>query len=314
MRDLQHRLAALGVGSIPATGAYDLSTAAAVRTFQTSRGLPASGVCDDATWEALVEAGWRLGDRPLYRGAPMLRGDDVADLQSRLGAIGFDPGWVDGIFGPQTERALVDFQRNYGLVADAICGPATVGALEKLGDRLRATSSIVDVRQRERFLCGSQSLAGHAIVVAHSGALDALATSVARAITAGGGRGLVLSHPVGSAIAASANDAGADACLAFTLAAAGSTCRVAYYRSPSGWESQGGRRLAEILRDGLATIVPCAQRAVVPASVPLLRETRMPAVVVELAAAHDVVARTGDLAAAIPGLLDRWIAGIAGAQ
>ena len=42
------------------------------------------------TWSALVEAGRRLGDRFLYRRTPMLRGDDVAELQQRLSALGFD--------------------------------------------------------------------------------------------------------------------------------------------------------------------------------------------------------------------------------
>ena len=44
----------------------------------------------------------------------MLRGDDVAELQQDLGALGFDAGRVDGIFGPRTKDALEQFQRNIG--------------------------------------------------------------------------------------------------------------------------------------------------------------------------------------------------------
>jgi hypothetical protein len=47
----------------------------------------------------------------------------VRKLQRALG-IG-----VDGVFGPQTQRALKRWQRAHGLVADGIAGPATRGAL-----------------------------------------------------------------------------------------------------------------------------------------------------------------------------------------
>jgi peptidoglycan hydrolase-like protein with peptidoglycan-binding domain len=67
---------------------------------------------------ALVEAGWRLGDRLLVLAAPQLRGDDIAELQDSLNQLGFDCGRPDGIFGPATMRALEDFQRNGGLTPD----------------------------------------------------------------------------------------------------------------------------------------------------------------------------------------------------
>ncbi len=86
----------------------------------------------------------------------MQRGDDVAELQRRLGLLGFDAGRVDGIFGPRTDRALTDFQRNGGLITDSICGPSTLAALARLGDvgGDRGTpggrASISAVRERER--------------------------------------------------------------------------------------------------------------------------------------------------------------------
>ena len=49
---------------------------------------------------ALIEAGWRLGDRLLVLAAPQLRGDDVTELQDALNQLGFDCGRPDGIFGP----------------------------------------------------------------------------------------------------------------------------------------------------------------------------------------------------------------------
>jgi peptidoglycan hydrolase-like protein with peptidoglycan-binding domain len=47
------------------------------------------------------------------------RGGDVARLQRKLG-VG-----ADGVFGPETERALKRWQRRHGLVADGIAGPLT---------------------------------------------------------------------------------------------------------------------------------------------------------------------------------------------
>ena len=73
-------------------GTFREGTRAAVEAFQYRRGLRVDGVCGRQTWSALVEAGRRLGDRFLYRRSPMLRGDDVAELQQRLSALGFDTG------------------------------------------------------------------------------------------------------------------------------------------------------------------------------------------------------------------------------
>ena len=78
-----------------------------IRSFQQSRGLTVTGVIDDVTARALEESRWKLGDRSLYlQPSPMMRGDDVATLQSRLTEMGFNCGRVDGIFGERTESAV----------------------------------------------------------------------------------------------------------------------------------------------------------------------------------------------------------------
>ena len=87
------------------------------------------------TWAALIEADFRLGDRMLYLRSPMTRGDDITDLQQRLGSLGFDAGYVDGIFGPDTESAVRNFQANQGLTPDGVVGPDTVMALGRLAGR-----------------------------------------------------------------------------------------------------------------------------------------------------------------------------------
>ena len=57
------------------------------------------------------------------------RGDEVATLQQALVDSGFDPGAVDGDFGPRTEAAVRALQAAVGLDVDGIVGPATWEAL-----------------------------------------------------------------------------------------------------------------------------------------------------------------------------------------
>ena len=56
-------------------------------------------------------------------------GPEVRQLQERLVELEFDPGEPDGIFGPDTEAAVEDFQECEGLLVDGIAGPQTFNAL-----------------------------------------------------------------------------------------------------------------------------------------------------------------------------------------
>ncbi|WP_027364035.1 peptidoglycan-binding protein [Desulfotruncus alcoholivorax] len=53
------------------------------------------------------------------------RGQDVANLQTYLNELGYNPGRVDGIFGPATEAAVKKYQAAHRLVVDGIVGPNT---------------------------------------------------------------------------------------------------------------------------------------------------------------------------------------------
>jgi g-D-glutamyl-meso-diaminopimelate peptidase len=59
------------------------------------------------------------------------RGPYVKLVQSLLARIGYDPGPVDGVFGPQTQRAVISFQRDNGLTPDGIVGPITWGYFQR---------------------------------------------------------------------------------------------------------------------------------------------------------------------------------------
>ena len=262
-------------------------------------------MCGSQTWHVLVEAGWRLGDRFLYLAEPMLRGDDVAELQQRLGGLGFDAGRVDAIFGGKTEKALRDFQRNAGLVVDGNCGPATIQALSRLGGRCGAPP-VAGVREWERLRSGAAAgLVGRRVAVAGETSAGALVTTVVRSLSRAGAIAIALQHPDESAQASEANATEADVFLGLTLTPA-SACAISYYARHDGWESPTGRHLAELLAQRLGT--DRASATVAGMATPALRETRMPAVICELGPAGEVVTRSSAVADAVLEALASWVA------
>lgn len=309
VRDVQRRLIGLhhDIGGDEA-GTYGSGTEAAVFAFQIERGLRRDGICGIQTWSALVEAGFRLGDRLLYHRQHLLRGDDVSTLQRTLGSMGFDAGRVDGIFGAQTARAVADFQRNSGLVVDAICGPATLQALERLAARSGHGPPVVGIREKERLRGGSGTLRGRRVVVGHQGGVDALADAVARSLIVAGAAASVAQHPDGSELAAAANSVEADVFVGLALDAHSDGCSTAFYAHPKGWESPGGRRLAELLQACLPATVDGKDNGTRGMTIPVLLETRMPAVMCDLAPPASVVAHSADVAATVTGCLESWIA------
>jgi len=132
--DLQLRLDSLGfrIAESELGGAFGPSTESAVKELQQRRGLDVDGIVGEATWRELVESSWELGDRPLRLSSPLLRGDDVRELQMQLNALGFNAGKHDGIFGKRTDHALRDFQRNLAIEEDGISGHETLRALQRL--------------------------------------------------------------------------------------------------------------------------------------------------------------------------------------
>ncbi|MGH9034527.1 MAG: peptidoglycan-binding protein [Acidimicrobiia bacterium] len=301
VRDLQHRLATLGYDP-GETGSFGEGTESAVVAFQVARGLRVDGICGRQTWSSLVEAGYALGDRLLYHRTPMLRGDDVVDLQHRLNALGFDSGREDGLFGPNTLGALLEFQRNAGVAADGICGPASVASLERLSRF--AGGSVAAVRERETLREGVRHLAGRRVYLAVEPGLDALGELVGKGLGDAGADVLVDGGGQDDSLAAAEANA-FKAELFFGLRFGdmpGCTCD---YFATRSFRSEAGFRVACCVLTELASALGCASEEPRGRTYAVLRETRMPAVVCQPAQADDVdavrrlVSRAGDAGRAI---------------
>ena len=57
------------------------------------------------------------------------KGASVTLLQNKLRAAGFNPGPIDGDFGPRTAAAVRAFQHSRGIAVDGVVGPVTWGKL-----------------------------------------------------------------------------------------------------------------------------------------------------------------------------------------
>jgi N-acetylmuramoyl-L-alanine amidase len=296
VRDLQRRLVALG-SDIPLDelGRFGAATERAVRAFQEARALRVDGICGRQTWTALVESGFRLGDRMLYLRRPMLTGDDVMDLQRHLNMLGFDAGKEDGIFGPDTAVALTEFQRNVGLGTDGIFGPETAEALARIAAPRAGTiaeGSVAAVREREELRRGPRLIEGRRVFLATVPGLDALADQVRRGLLEAGALAVLdASGGDDSALAAAANRYQAFLFLGLRHGAEPG-CRCSYYAS-GRFRSEAGFRVANAVAAELWPVLGTEPR-VCGSTHTALRETRMAAVLCE-PAAHDDVAGTRQL-------------------
>lgn len=250
-----------------------------------------------------------MGERPLVLTSPNMRGDDVAELQSRLARLGFDCGRVDGIFGPRTGRALFDFQSNCGIRADSVCGPATVRAIMVVSSQTGDGPGVGAVRDRERLRIGLASIAHCRVVIGQFGGLSGLTRSLTVALRQRGATVMSLDEPDAVAQAIVANHFNAHAYVGFEAKA--DPAAVAYFYQVPTYESAGGRALAEMIVDqldqaqvlaGASDLVPtaCGRR------LPVLRETRMPAVLLHVGPVRAATDATPRLAAAVLQAIELW--------
>lgn len=301
---VQAKLAALGY-SIPPderAGIFGQGTHDAIREFQQARGLIIDGLVGSQTWRELVEASWRLGDRVVYLRAPHMRGDDVRALQDNLATLGFDTGRVDGIFGLDTQRAVREFQQNYGLRPDGIVADDTLRALLGL-PRIAGDTPVGGIREREAATARPSGLAGMRIVLDPGHGADdhgftgpagttedsvtyLLARATEAALAAGGAHVFLTrradGNPSDTERAVLANTLDAHVFLALHAAGGdpGARGAAAYYFGHERFRSDNGARLAESLLAEVTALGLVDGRAHAK-TFPLLRETRMTAVVLE---------------------------------
>ena len=301
--DIQDRLLAVGHAvddSDRRSMRFGSSTAAAIRDFQRRRRLPIDGIVGPDTWSQLVEAGFRLGDRALYLRSPRFRGDDVRELQRQLNALGFDAGKQDGLLGPRTAQATLEFQHNVGHEVDGIIGPHTVATLERMRPPARGPSR-AEVREREELRAMHASIEGKVIAIDpgsvssmttwRPGSSDpgidtyAIAAALARELAAAGAKPALLrgegEDPTPTDRARTANDLGAAVCVSVIppsgLGATGPSC--AFFGGATS-HSPAGMLLARLILDELESELSRKGR-LRRLTGALLRETRMPAVQVE---------------------------------
>lgn len=284
-------------------GFFCARTEAAVKRFQAERGLRVLGRCDTETWRAIVEASWNLGDRLLLHSAPNLRGDDVSELQARLARLGFDSGRADGIFGPLTARALEDFQRNSGLYIDGVCGSDTVRALDVLGRQTGTGPGIAALRELEALTASARTLADLRVVVGQFGGLSGLTRQLVQALRHRSATVMASDEPDPSSQALAANRFAATAYVGFETEL-DSSATIFYFRVPE-FESVGGRALATEIA------ARCRRSTVVHPEVqgmrlPVLRETRMPAVLFSLDDTQTALDSSHELVEAIVAALESW--------
>jgi peptidoglycan hydrolase-like protein with peptidoglycan-binding domain len=103
----------------PVDGIFGPKMFKAVKWYQSDRGLTADGIVGPKTWA-------RLNPPTVKKGS---KGDAVRMLQQILTDFGYSSDAVDGDFGSKTEKAVKDFQTDFGLVVDGVVGPNTWAAL-----------------------------------------------------------------------------------------------------------------------------------------------------------------------------------------
>lgn len=131
------------IPSVTADGVFNNATENQVRAFERFYGLNPDGVVDFRTWLLINEIysdilrglpeGYEGAAAELYPGynlTPGMRNQDVREFQTYLRVIGQNIAAIPvieatGYFGPETERAVLIFQRLYGLEPTGFVGSPT---------------------------------------------------------------------------------------------------------------------------------------------------------------------------------------------
>ncbi len=130
---LQNDLVAAGYLARTVDGDFGSTTKEAVALFQKAKGLPITGIADDATRRAVKKAagkGYRPGGGVVY--AEGNRGTMIIDMQERLAAAGFLKGDIDGVYGQDTTKAVRAFQKGNKIPVSGAIDEMTYAALTEM--------------------------------------------------------------------------------------------------------------------------------------------------------------------------------------
>jgi N-acetylmuramoyl-L-alanine amidase len=223
------------------------------------------------------------------------------ELQRMFNDLGFDPGAVNGLFDERTVRATREFQYNAGLMPDGVVDAGVFKTLKTYADQTLGTHQIPD-KSGGYF---PENLFSGAIVVdaAHGGrdrgyvcpgnhgfteadlnlavALDLSQILPARQILLTRNDDEEVSH---SDRAYLANSSGAKMVISIHHAHHGSPRAegtASFYFSRLGYQSHRGRMTATYLQRGVTRALDTLDIGELGRSYDILRETNIPAVVVE---------------------------------
>ncbi|KRF16665.1 hypothetical protein ASG90_10390 [Nocardioides sp. Soil797] len=142
VRELQHRLFQMQWLPEKTTGVYDQATKDAVSGWQAKRGIKATGVMNQKSWDKLVGLTKTPTHDQMFNilkpGPAILSsgdsGEDVRDLQARLKAIQWISGLVTGTYDSATVDAVKGFQKKRAI-------PVTGEVDQRTMDRLHEMTS-----------------------------------------------------------------------------------------------------------------------------------------------------------------------------
>jgi len=193
---------------------------------------------------------------------------------------------------------------NAGVPVDGVAGPTTAATLTRLRLSANAARPVAAIREQERLLDGPAGLVGRRIVIGDFGYSPAVAGEVGGVLRRGGARVLLLHHNDGSTHARAANQFDAELYIGL-MAVEDESCKAAFFEVDS-YSSYGGKDLANFAVDALSLALR-SPGSVEGTRSPVLRETRMPAVVFRLGPRDELTDMKRPIAAAIHESVLRWI-------
>ena len=202
----------------------------------------------------------------------------MEQLQTNLAKLGFDCGKADGIFGPLTVRALIEFQHNSGLVTDGICGPKTLRLLERVSGQSGTGPGIVAVREGELLRDPTSETRTHVVIGTFAGTQH-IARATTKVLRGSHADVVIADSPDAHQHAKTANSFDARVYIGLTTSES-DTVTISSFETER-FVSELGRSLALAITEALAPQFTDTPPIAVGSRLPVLRETKMTAVLVD---------------------------------